>query len=212
MGPTADVRICLELVQRCREITRRANELHREIAALVQAHAPGLTALPGCASLTAAKIVAETAQVGRFPSEGHFARYAGAAPVPASSGATQRQRLNRRGNRQLNAAQMKSEEIANPSPVSSVRSAPSLRTHSWSARPSSIPIATGNSSRERPSARATTVPVAKSRCLTSRTRLIVTYEVHVPCLGGQDFVADSSPLFVPSDPPVGEEKTRQSPV
>jgi transposase len=54
--------------------------------------------------LTAAKIVAETAQVARFPTEGHFARYAGTAPVPASSGASHRQRFNRRGNRQLNAA------------------------------------------------------------------------------------------------------------
>jgi transposase len=40
----------------------------------------------------------------RFPTEGHFARYAGTAPVPASSGATHRHRFNRRGNRQLNAA------------------------------------------------------------------------------------------------------------
>ena len=49
-------------------------------------------------------IVAETAQADRFPTEGHFARYAGTAPVPASSGATHRHRFNRRGNHQLNAA------------------------------------------------------------------------------------------------------------
>lgn len=48
--------------------------------------------------------MAETAQVDRFPIEGHFARYSGTAPVPASSGATHRHRFNRRGNRQLNAA------------------------------------------------------------------------------------------------------------
>jgi transposase len=48
--------------------------------------------------------VAETAQVRRFPTEGHFARYAGTAPIPASSGARHRQRFNRRGNRQLNTA------------------------------------------------------------------------------------------------------------
>ena len=104
MDQRVEVRICRELVTRCRDITRRANELEREITALVRAYAPALIALPGCAALTAAKIVAETAQVGRFPTEGHFARYAGVAPVPASSGATHRQRLNRRGNRQLNAA------------------------------------------------------------------------------------------------------------
>ncbi len=48
--------------------------------------------------------MAEAAQVVRFPTEGHFARYAGTAPIPASSGARHRQRFNRRGNRQLNAA------------------------------------------------------------------------------------------------------------
>jgi transposase len=101
---TAHVRICLELVSRCRDITRRANELEREVGELVRAWAPALLQIPGCGSLTAAKIVAETAQVARFPTEGHFARYAGTAPVPASSGASHRQRFNRRGNRQLNAA------------------------------------------------------------------------------------------------------------
>ncbi len=104
MEQTTVVRICLDLVARCREITVLANELHREIVGLVAVHAPALLEIPGCAALTAAKIVAETAQVSRFPTEGHFARYAGTAPVPASSGATHRHRFNRRGNRQLNAA------------------------------------------------------------------------------------------------------------
>jgi transposase len=104
MHPSVETRICLELIARCRQITVRANELEREITSLVKAHAPALLQIPGCASLTAAKIVAETAQVERFPTEGHFARYAGTAPVPASSGASHRHRFNRRGNRQLNAA------------------------------------------------------------------------------------------------------------
>jgi transposase len=104
MEQSVGVRICLELISRCREITVRANELEREISSLIKAHAPALLQIPGCASLTAAKIVAETAQVDRFPTEGHFARYSGTAPVPASSGASHRHRFNRRGNRQLNAA------------------------------------------------------------------------------------------------------------
>jgi transposase len=104
MEPSVPVRICCELLARCREITVRANELEKEITSLVRTHAPALLGIPGCAALTAAKIVAETAQVDRFPTEGHFARYAGTAPIPASSGARHRQRFNRRGNRQLNAA------------------------------------------------------------------------------------------------------------
>lgn len=102
--PTPAVGVCLELVDRCREITARTNELEREIGAIVRAHAPDLLEIPGCGVLTAAKLLAEVAQISRFPSEGHFARYAGTAPVPASSGARHRQRFNRRGNRQLNAA------------------------------------------------------------------------------------------------------------
>lgn len=101
---SVQVEICLDLLARCKEITVRANELERQIAGLVRTHAAALLEIPGCAALTAAKIVAETAQVGRFPTEGHFARYAGTAPIPASSGARHRQRFNRRGNRQLNAA------------------------------------------------------------------------------------------------------------
>jgi len=101
---TVQVEICLELLARCREITVRANELERRIGELVRTHAPALLEIAGCGALTAAKIVAEAAQVSRFPSEGHFARYAGTAPIPASSGARHRQRFNRRGNRQLNTA------------------------------------------------------------------------------------------------------------
>jgi hypothetical protein len=41
---------------------------------------------------------------GRFRSEAAFAAFAGAAPIPASSGITHRHRLNRGGDRQLNRA------------------------------------------------------------------------------------------------------------
>ncbi len=104
LEPSVARELCLELVARCREITLRANQLERQIRAQVKIHAAALLEIPGCAALTAAKIVAETARVARFPTEGHFARYAGTAPIPASSGARHRQRFNRRGNRQLNAA------------------------------------------------------------------------------------------------------------
>ena len=104
MEPSVLIRICLDLLARCRDVTVRANELEREISSLISTHARALLEIPGCAALTAAKIVAETAQIGRFATEGHFARYAGTAPIPASSGARHRQRFNRRGNRQLNAA------------------------------------------------------------------------------------------------------------
>jgi transposase len=65
---------------------------------------PNLLSLPGCGVLTAAKLLAETAGVARFRSEACFAMHAGVAPIPASSGRTDRHRLCRGGNRQLNAA------------------------------------------------------------------------------------------------------------
>ena len=101
---TAQVRICRELVVRCRELSGRAAELERELASLVQAHAPALLALPGCGVLSAAKLVGEIAGASRFASERQLAMHAGAAPLPASSGNKQRHRLNRSGNRQLNCA------------------------------------------------------------------------------------------------------------
>jgi transposase len=101
---TARIRIARELVRAIRERTRRASELEREIMALVRDQAPELIALPGCGAITAAKLVAETAGVGRFPSDAKLARLAGVAPIPASSGNRQRHRLDRRGNRQLNCA------------------------------------------------------------------------------------------------------------
>ena len=54
--------------------------------------------------LTAAKLIGEIAGVGRFATDAKLARTAGSAPIPASSGRTDRHRLDRGGNRQLNCA------------------------------------------------------------------------------------------------------------
>jgi hypothetical protein len=67
--------------------------------------APRLLAMRGCAELTAARIVAEVANIDRFRSEAAFARYAGLAPILHTSGAASvRLRPTRHGNRHLNAA------------------------------------------------------------------------------------------------------------
>ncbi len=75
-----------------------------EIGVMVRAQAPQLLDLPGCGTLSAAKLIGETAGVARFASDAKLARLAGVAPVPASSGARIRHRLDRGGNRQLNCA------------------------------------------------------------------------------------------------------------
>jgi transposase len=97
-------RIALELVEDIRILTGRINALERELRDLVRTQAPQLLELDGCGVLTTAKIVGETANPSRFRSEACFAMHAGVAPIPASSGRTNRHRLARGGNRQLNAA------------------------------------------------------------------------------------------------------------
>lgn len=100
----ARVRVSRELVRAIRDRTKRAAELEREIAAMVRVQAPQLLDFPGCGTLTAAKLLAETAGVARFSSDAKLARLAGVAPIPASSGNRTRLRLDRGGNRQLNCA------------------------------------------------------------------------------------------------------------
>ncbi|GAA4558149.1 IS110 family transposase [Pseudonocardia xishanensis] len=97
-------RIAAELLADIRAVTVRVNALEREISQRVERVAPHLQTLPGVAGLTAAKIVGEVANMTRFRSEACFAMHAGVAPIPASSGRTNRHRLARGGNRQLNAA------------------------------------------------------------------------------------------------------------
>jgi transposase len=54
--------------------------------------------------VTAAIIIGHTAGAERLRTEACFARHAGTAPIPASSGNTVRHRLHRGGDRQLNRA------------------------------------------------------------------------------------------------------------
>lgn len=101
---TVQVRVCRELVRDIAAASRRIDALQREIAAMVAEQAPDLLEIPGCGALTAAKLVAETGNPSRFRNEACFAMHSGTAPIPASSGRTNRHRLARGGNRQLNAA------------------------------------------------------------------------------------------------------------
>jgi transposase len=63
-----------------------------------------LTQVHGLGVVVAAKLLGHVGDIGRFPSQDHFASYTATAPLDASSGNQQRHRLNTGGNRQLNAA------------------------------------------------------------------------------------------------------------
>jgi transposase len=98
------VRVAKLILKRIGQITIEERELRAEIKTLIEAQCPALLAEHGCGPVTAAIIIGHTAGAKRFPTDACFARHAGTAPIPASSGNTQRHRLHRGGDRQLNRA------------------------------------------------------------------------------------------------------------
>jgi transposase len=95
----------IRLGERAVALTGLADHLESQIAAIVQDMAPGLVeAEYGLGVLTAAQVLLSWSHAGRIRSEAAFAMLSGTAPVPVSSGRTDRHRLNRLGDRQLNRA------------------------------------------------------------------------------------------------------------
>ena len=92
-----------------RTTARRIRDLHSEAAdheqailVLVRAWRPDLLQLAGIGPIVAATVLTAWSHPGRCRTEAAFAMLAGVAPIPASSGLTDRHRLNRSGDRQLN--------------------------------------------------------------------------------------------------------------
>ena len=95
----------IRLGQRIVALDQTAADIEAEIAAIVEELAPGLVAAEhGVGALSAAQILLSWSHAGRIHSEAAFAMLSGTAPVPVSSGRTDRHRLNRLGDRQLNRA------------------------------------------------------------------------------------------------------------
>ena len=104
LGDSTQLRIAKAMLGRIAEITREERQLEGELTALIQRHSPQLLQEHGCGTITAAILIGHTAGAQRFSNEAAFARHAGTAPIPASSGNTNRYRLHRGGDRQLNRA------------------------------------------------------------------------------------------------------------
>jgi transposase len=92
------------LARRIQAATAEAAELEHELLGHVRALAPALLDEPGVGPIVAAQLIVSWSHRGRLRSEACFARLAGVAPIPASSGQTTRHRLSRGGDRQLNRA------------------------------------------------------------------------------------------------------------
>jgi transposase len=95
----------ISLGQRISSLAVAAAQLEAQISEIVDELAPGLVAgEPGAGPLSAAQILLSWSHAGRIRTEAAFAMLSGTAPVPVSSGRTDRHRLNRLGDRQLNRA------------------------------------------------------------------------------------------------------------
>ena len=93
-------RLALALRQAHHELT--ANR--KQLLAIVDDIAPGITDRYGVGPVSAAQSVVSFSHLGRVRNEAAFAALSGTNPIPASSGRTVRHRLNRGGDRALNHA------------------------------------------------------------------------------------------------------------
>jgi transposase len=92
------------VARRVQQLRAEERQLAGEIETLARRLAPQLLEQPGVGPLAAAQILVSWSHRGRIRSEAAFARLAGCAPIPASSGLTIRYRLDRSGDRRLNRA------------------------------------------------------------------------------------------------------------
>jgi transposase len=102
---TTTVTTLRSLARRARALAQEAAEHQKAIAAIVRSWRPDLLAQRGIGPIVAATVLCAWSHPGRIHSEAAFAMLAGVAPIPATSGqVTNRHRLNRYGDRQLNRA------------------------------------------------------------------------------------------------------------
>ncbi len=93
------------LARRWQQLQTELDQLDTQLQALVTSAAPSLVALPGIGVETAGQLLVTAGDnPQRLRSEAAFAHLCGAAPIPASSGRTDRHRLNRGGDRRANNA------------------------------------------------------------------------------------------------------------
>jgi transposase len=105
-GPAGAARHTLRLLaKRIQHLTEEIKDLKTRIHAAVEESAPGILDIKGVGpDSAAALLIAAGDNPDRLASEASYAALCGTSPVEASSGQTQRRRLNRGGDRQANAA------------------------------------------------------------------------------------------------------------
>jgi transposase len=104
--PAAATRLALRSAsRRWLALQAEIDDLDTELSILVTTAAPDLVALPGVGVDTAGQLLVTAGDnPDRLRSEAAFARLCGVAPIPVSSGRTDRHRLHRGGDRDANSA------------------------------------------------------------------------------------------------------------
>jgi transposase len=105
-SPTASAKAAMRAIaRRWLALQEEIHDHGQELERLVREKAPGLMNSHGISTMTAAEmliLVGDNPE--RIKSEAALAKLCGVCPIPASSGKTNRMRLNRGGNRKANAA------------------------------------------------------------------------------------------------------------
>jgi transposase len=104
--PSCAARMALRsIARRIQTLSEEIKTLHAQLSGLLTQTVPRTLELPGIGVINAARLLIAAGQnIDRFGSEAAFAHLCAVAPIPASSGKTQRHRLNYGGNRDANSA------------------------------------------------------------------------------------------------------------
>ena len=95
-------RIVVALIDELAATDKLIKGANKELTELILASGSGLMDLLGIGPSTAARLLGDVGDIARFPTKGHFASWNGTAPIDASSGDSDHQRLSRAGNRRMN--------------------------------------------------------------------------------------------------------------
>ena len=98
------VGLCRDLIADIRRLDDQLAANQKHMSQALDEHGTRLRDIDGIGAVTAARLIGRTGRPDRFPTAAAYANYNGSAPVQIASADTDRHRLSRYGDRQLNNA------------------------------------------------------------------------------------------------------------
>ncbi|QYB00179.1 IS110 family transposase (plasmid) [Rhodococcus sp. USK10] len=98
------VGLCRDLIADVRRLDDQLAANEKQMTHALDEHGTRLREVDGIGAVTTARLIGRTGRPDRFPTAAAFANYNGSAPVQIASADTDRHRLSRYGDRQLNSA------------------------------------------------------------------------------------------------------------